>query len=121
MPEETGYPHEEFTPRTIENDPSAEYDEEKTTVIFAEDLQAIIEQIQQIQDYLGYTPTPAEGTLIKQVSDNTEDISDNATAISDNATAIGEKITGVNTSKITVSDTAPSSPSEGDLWLDTSE
>ena len=35
-------------------------------------------------------------------------------------TELGGKVDGDGNSKITVSTTAPSSPSEGDIWIDTS-
>lgn len=36
------------------------------------------------------------------------------------STSLGGKITGVNTAKITVSDTEPTNPAINDLWVDTS-
>ena len=51
--------------------------------------------------------------------DNTSDA--NKPVSTAQQTALDAKVTGVNTTKITVSDTEPVSPSTGDLWVDTSE
>ena len=46
--------------------------------------------------------------------------SDAASAASDALSKVGVKITGSGVAKITVGESAPSSPSAGDLWVDTS-
>jgi len=56
------YPEEIYQPRTKENDPSVVYDEEKSSVIFAEDIEKLDENVVAIQEHLGEAPFVLEKT-----------------------------------------------------------
>jgi hypothetical protein len=63
-------------------------------------------------------PFPATSTITDLIEEGDEATLTAAKAYTDATAAAG--FIGVNTHKITVSDSAPANPQEGDLWVDTS-
>lgn len=66
------YPNEIYDPRTKENDPEVDYDETKTTRLFAEDVNFLDDEVVAIQEELGLNPSGEKANVKEAINDLVE-------------------------------------------------